>query len=174
MNQPDKPLHQRLGNHMIVAAWIGVIGLLTWLFSGYLERQYNPNQALISNTAGSRGMVVLDRNRYGHYVAPGRINGVPVTFLLDTGATMVSVPARLADELELVKGPASQVMTANGVVRVYTTVLDEVQLGDITLADVRATINPQMQDDEVLLGMSFLKQLDFSQEGDQITIQQRN
>ena len=168
--QPDT---KRLGNHMIIAAWIGVLGLLTWFFSGYLDQQYNPNQSLQSSSGTADNEVVLDRNRYGHYVAPGRINDVPVTFLLDTGATVVSIPGDLADRLALQRGGAIQVMTANGVVQAYATVLDQVQLGTIVLENVRATINPQMYGDEVLLGMSFLKQLDFSQQGEQITIRQQ-
>ena len=169
---PDHRYTQRLGNNMVVIAWILGLVMLTWFFSHYLRQQHNPNENVVSHSKGGSPEVVLERNRAGHYVASGRINGRPVTFMLDTGATMVSVPARLAGELALAKGPMMQVTTANGNIPVYSTVLNEVQLGDIVLNNVRASINPYMTDDDILLGMSFLKQLDFSQEGNRLTLRQ--
>lgn len=157
---------------MVIAAWLVLLAMLSWFFSSYLDRQYNPNEKVQTSTNVGYNEVVLDRNRYGHYVASGRINGEPVTFMLDTGATIVSVPENMAARLALQKGPAMQVMTANGTVPVYATILDEVQLGGITLTGVRASINPHMEQDEILLGMSFLKQLDFSQQGDQLKLRQ--
>lgn len=157
---------------MIVIAWVLGLVLLSWFFSNYLKRQQNPNQQVHSYQHSGSTEVVLQRNRDGHYVASGRINGQPVTFFLDTGSTMVSVPGRLAGRLSLVKGSVYRVETANGDVPVYSTMLNEVQLGGIKLKNVRASINPTMQGNEVLLGMSFLKQLDFSQQGDQLTIRQ--
>ena len=62
-----------------------------------------------------------------------------------------------------------------GVVQVEgdrVVVLDEVSLGGITLNRVRASINPNMPQGEVLLGMSFLKHVEFSQRGDTLTIRQ--
>ena len=164
---------QRLGKTMVIMAWIVLLALLTWLFSIYLQRQHNPNESV--RTYGATGVqeVVLDRNRYGHYVATGQINGQKVIFMLDTGATMVDVPSHLASRLSLVRGPPFQAMTANGVISVYSTILDEVQLGGIRLTRIRASINPSRQEDEILLGMSFLRQLDFSQDGDRLTLRQR-
>ena len=163
---------QRLGNQMIVIAWILGLGMLTWFFGHYLDRQHNPNEDVMSSSHSGSTEVLLERNREGHYVASGRINGRPVTFMLDTGATMVSVPGRLADKLSLARGPMMQVTTANGNIPVYSTILDEVQLGGIVLRNIRASINPYMDDDDILLGMSFLKQLDFSQEGNTLTLRQ--
>ena len=169
---PDHKFPQRVGSRMIVIAWVLGLVLLSWFFSNYLKHQQNPNQQVHSYRQSGATQVVLQRNRDGHYVASGRINGQPVTFFLDTGATMVSIPGHLAGRLSLVKGPVYRVATANGDVPVYSTMLNEVQLGGIKLKHVRASINPSMQGDEVLLGMSFLKQLDFSQEGDQLTLRQ--
>jgi aspartyl protease family protein len=98
------------------------------------------------------------------------INGQPVNFLLDTGATHVSVPAGIAEDLGLRKGRRSQVSTANGVISVYQTELDTVQLGGIQLQQVRASINPYMPDEVVLLGMSFMKHLDMTQRDGVLTL----
>ncbi len=176
MNQPSgQPGHptRRLGIGMIAAAWVLLLGLLTLLFGDWLETQQNPNRDVQGRVleSGVRE-VVLRRNRSGHYVATGRINGKPVQFLLDTGATTVSVPAGLAGALGLVRGRAQLANTANGVVTTYATRLESVQLGELRVDNVRANINPGMRGNEILLGMSFLKQLEFTQRGDTLTIRQ--
>lgn len=156
---------------MILGAWMLLILLLTLLFSQWLEKQNNPNRALKVTTHEGGGVaVVLKRNRAGHYVAPGRINGVEVTFLLDTGATYVAVSSTLADKAGLRRGMPVQSRTANGVVRSWLTQIEQLQLGPIEMQDVKATILPSMPDDEVLLGMSFLKHLSLRQQGGELVI----
>ncbi len=163
---------RRMAKYMIIGMWVLVVGLLIMTFSHILKRQNNPNQELLAQQGTGTPVVRLKRNRYGHYVASGRINGEPVTFMLDTGATDVAVPARLADRLGLQRGRKRLYQTAKGPVTAYTTVLNQVRLGSIKVRNVRASINPDMDNGEVLLGMSFLKQLDFSQRGDTLTLRQ--
>lgn len=163
---------QRTGRVMLIFAWVAGLGLLTLLFQDELESRFNPNaEPVTQQSADGRSSVVLDRNSKGHYVAGGRINGLPVTFLLDTGATDVALPEALADRLRLERSGGAISQTANGPVAVWRTVLDEVQLGSITLRDVRAAILPSMgAGDPVLLGMSFLRQLEFTQRDGQLTL----
>ncbi len=169
--QPDPS--KRLGAWMVVLAWIVLIALVAIFFSRWTEKQYNPNQSL-SQTVTSIGVreVVLQRNRYGQYVATGAINGRPVTFMVDTGASDISVPQKLATALGLKRGAPVNYQTANGIVTNYTTVLESVSMGSIKLVNVRASINPYVTTDDVLLGMSFLKYLEFTQKGTQLTIRQ--
>ena len=163
----------RIGLVMTVLAWVLVLGLLGAFFSGWMDELNNPNQQVRSELrADGVREVVLEQNRAGHYVANGAINEQPVTFLLDTGATSVSVPARIADRLGLERGVPLRANTANGVITTYATRLDRVRLGNIELSDVRADINPHMRSDEVLLGMSFLRQLEFTQRDRELTIRQ--
>ena len=164
--------HRRLGLRMTIAMWIVVLGLTTMFFQSWWEKQHNPNQSLSLSKADGVKELVLKRNRYGHYVASGTINDTPVVFLLDTGASDISVPDKLAKELGLKRGHASVYQTANGPIRVYRTRLDKVDLGGIVLTQVRASINPNMHSGEVLLGMSFLKHLEFTQRGDELIIRQ--
>lgn len=154
---------------MIVAAWILMLVLLTWFFNDHLERKRNPNQHLAAVHDGVPE-VRLERNRYGHYVATGTINGQPVEFMLDTGATDVSIPVAVADRLGLRRGRAANYHTANGTVRAWQTTVDVIQLGPLQAGPVRASINPHTGGDAVLLGMSFLKELDFSQQGNTLTL----
>lgn len=167
MDKPD-PTQRRLGRGMIAIAWIVAIGLLWMVFADVLDRGHNPNRDL--SVVGSGTELVLKRNRFGHYVAPGMINGQAVTFLLDTGATQVSVPAHLGPSLGLRAGAPGQVMTANGTVTVRATTIDDLRLGPFRVSGVRGHLNPGMRDDQILLGMSVLKQLEFTQRGDTLTL----
>jgi len=169
MNEPA-PSQRRLGRGMIAIAWLVALGLLWVGFDDYLERRDNPNRDLRVGP-GAPAELVLKRNRAGHYVAPGTINGQPVVFLVDTGATLVSVPAHLGAALGLAPGAAQQALTANGPVTVRATVIDELGLGPFRVSAVRGHLNPGMRDDDqVLLGMSVLRQLEFTQRGDTLIL----
>ena len=160
---------------MIFGAWILVLFLLTALFSGWLEREQNPNRILSVESTGEGGdKIVLKRNRAGHYLAPGKINGKPVVFLLDTGATQVALSASLAARLGLRPGTPMSSLTANGYVKSWLTRLDRVELGPFVMQDVQAAILPSMPSEEVLLGMNFLKHLELIQKGNQLVIQAPN
>jgi len=162
-----------VGRGMIFTAWLLLLGMLAFGFESILDWQMNPNTHP-EGSVDAQGMreVTLRRNRAGHYVANGRINGQSVTFLLDTGATDVAVPRQLAARLGLKKGYASRSRTANGVVTTWRTMLDEVGIGPIRLEGIRASILPSMPGNEVLLGMSFLKRLELAQKGDSLTLRQ--
>ena len=172
-NDTDRAQQRRWGGAMIVAAWVGALALLTLFFNDWLAQERNPNTAL-STRIGADGLreAVLERNRFGHYLAAGTINGRAVTFIVDTGASDVSVPAHLADEMGLQRGAAQVYSTANGPATNYATRLARVALGSIALENVRASINPNVDHDEVLLGMSFLRHLELVQRGNTLTIRQ--
>lgn len=147
---------------MMLAAAVGVLLLLTFVFSGLVEDRHNPNRQVQSQRIDSGVEVVLEADRQGHFIATGAINGRDVTFLVDTGATLVSVPEGLADEIGLERMARIGLETAAGPVTGWMTRIDEVRLGDIVQRDVRAAISPG-QHNTVLLGMSFLRDLEMSQ-----------
>lgn len=164
---------QRLiGKWFAGLAWIILLALLYLWFGHLLQRQENPNRDVLSYQSQGRAVVELSQNRAGHYVATGSINGQSVTYLLDTGATQVAVPDALARQLGLRRGTAIRVNTANGIVRAYTTTIDELTLGEIRLTNVAGTIVPGYQSEQILLGMSALKTLEFSQRDRILTIYQ--
>lgn len=166
---PPEQTTQHFGRGMIIAAWVLLLALLTWFFNDHLERKRNPNRQLASMHDGVPE-VRLQRNRYGHYVATGALNGQPVEFMLDTGASDVSIPVAVADRLGLERGQVVFYQTANGTVRAWQTTVDVIQLGPLKAGPVRASINPRDSGETVLLGMSFLKELDFSQQGNTLTL----
>jgi aspartyl protease family protein len=172
-DQNDTKEIRRMGLGMQVLAWLVFLGLGVFYFSDVLEKQYNPNQSLETrHTEAGVAEVVLQRNRQGHYVTSGEINSLPVTFILDTGATGVAVPSKVAQRLGLQPGRAFSTQTANGMSVSYAVNLDQVSVGGITLQEVRASITPGLTTSEVLLGMSFLKHIEFTQRGDQLILRQ--
>jgi aspartyl protease family protein len=160
--------HASGGKIMLAIAWLLIMGGVYWFFNSWDERQTNPNPASVINQ--QRGELVLQRNRDGHYVADGEINGRPVVFLVDTGATWVALPTTLARQLEVRRGPAVTVQTANGPATGFQTRLDSVKLGPIEMQDIGAIVTDGMDDNMVLLGMNFLKRLELIQRGDTLTL----
>jgi aspartyl protease family protein len=168
----DDPTN-KIGKLFVWLAWILAIALLMFVFEDELYKQYNPNsQPQISLNSSGQAEVILKQNRQGHYVTNGNINETSVTFLLDTGATQVSIPAHIADKLQLKSYGSYPVQTANGRVTVYKTKIDQLSIGNLFLYNVAAHINPAMKSDGILLGMSALKQLDFQQTGKQLILRE--
>jgi aspartyl protease family protein len=155
----------------ITIFWIILLLCTTFIFNGILDDFKNPNKSLtISFNELGQQEVVLDMNRYGHYIASGTINNHNVDFLLDTGATLVAIPEHIANKLNLIKGRKFLSQTANGTSTSYTTTLDKLSLGGLVMTHVPASISTGMEFDEILLGMSFLKHLQLTQSARQLTI----
>ena len=152
---------------MALVASLLVLGMFYLYFENSLQARNNPNRQL-QVAPGSE--LVLKRNGDGHYIFPGTINGQPVTFLLDTGATLVSVPAHLASKLGLEAGAYQQSITANGTITTRATRVESLAFGPFNVRGVRASLNPGMGGDQVLLGMSVLKHLEFTQRGDTLML----
>ena len=162
---PIRPPGKTAGKWMLFIAWgLGMV-LLTLFFGQWIEERQNPNRSPDSYSSGNIQEVRLNRNFYGHYVVSGKINGKSVTFLLDTGATDVVIPESTANALGLPKGLATRASTANGIITVFKSLIPSLEIGNIRLNDVRASINPAMgRSDDILLGMSALQHLDIIQE----------
>jgi aspartyl protease family protein len=149
--------------------WLAAIGLLlgfTWLFQAFV-----PGNGKMLTAVGDNGqaVVILQQDRSGHYFAEGTINGQPLLFLVDTGATDVAISEAAARELGLSFGPRIRVQTAAGTVPAWVTRLDSVTVGELRLENVRATITPGLGN-KALLGMSFLKNFSIRQQDGRLTI----
>jgi aspartyl protease family protein len=170
-SHPAKDLPSRLGKGMLLTAWILALAILALLFQRLMDHQHNPNRApALGFDETGRAQVVLERNRTGHYLTTGQINGQPVVFLIDTGATDVALPLPLARRLGLTLGEERIARTANGTVRTWTARLESVDVGGLTARDVRASVLPNMPGDEVLLGMSYLKRFELIQRDGTLTL----
>ncbi len=129
-----------------------VLGLGTSLASGYREP--------------ARASVRLSKGQMGHYWANGRINGTPIKMLVDTGASNVAISGRAAASMGISyrKGRRSKSSTAAGIVDSFQIVLDKVQVGDVTLHNVAATVIEGAFPEQPLLGMSFLGRLNMTED----------
>ena len=124
--------------------------------------------------ADGSGMVVMTADSQGHFYATGSVNGAAVRFLVDTGATMVSLGANDARRigLDFNRGQKSMTQTANGQTMVSKVKLDTVRIGDVTLHNVDALIH-QTEMPMALLGMSFLNRMEMQRDGSTMTLRKR-
>ena len=118
--------------------------------------------------------IVLSAGSGGHFVSSGSINGRAVRFLVDTGATFISISQAKAQNLGLDyrNGQRSWANTANGPVQVYRVSLASVRLGDVQVYNVDATVVP-MPMEFVLLGNSFLTRFQMKRENEIMTLIKR-
>ncbi|KAA0976961.1 TIGR02281 family clan AA aspartic protease [Pseudomonas sp. ANT_H12B] len=163
---------KRAGRVFMVLAWCAALFLATRFFGQWEQRQQNPNAVVSSEQGEGFIEVKLASNNQGHFVASGQINGQPVDFMLDTGATEVAIPGGMAERLKLEKGFGVTLSTASGRTEGYRTRIDRLQLGDIVLRDVRAIVVPGLDGNQVLLGMSALNKLEFTQRGGTMLLRQ--
>jgi aspartyl protease family protein len=129
--------------------------------------------AVGAESSGKDARAVLIADGQGHFQTTGAINGHPVRFLVDTGASTVSMGASEAKRLGLDLEHAERGLsnTANGTVTTYRLRLNSVKVGDITLSNVEASVLPQNMP-AVLLGMSFLNRTRMERDGDTMTLTQ--
>lgn len=102
------------------------------------------------------------------YLVVGSINGYPVDFVVDTGATLVSLSGREARRLGIdyrVVGTPGRSSTASGIDAIYLVNLDRVKVGDIELRNVQGAVHDGEFPPATLLGMSFLSRLNIRQDG---------
>ena len=95
----------------IAIFWLAVIGLL---YAGMM-RYLQPAPVIVSAT----GDLVIPRARDGHFYAAGTVNGKPVNFMVDTGASLVTVSEKFARAAQISKGIPTVFKTANGDLSVF-------------------------------------------------------
>lgn len=93
----------------------------------------------------------------GHFVTSGQINGKPVQFMVDTGATVIAMGRQEAERLGIDwrKGQPGMGHTAAGTVTAYGVSLTSVRIGDVEVFGVNAMVLPAEMP-FILLGNSFL------------------
>lgn len=123
--------------------------------------------------AGER--VVLTADARGHFSATGTVNGLPVRFMVDTGASLVSLPGSVARQAGINLSEAMPVVinTANGRARAQRVVINSLKLGQISVNLVEALVVDDTALSQPLLGMSFLNRTNMLREGDTLVLTQR-
>jgi aspartyl protease family protein len=125
-------------------------------------------------SGGGDQRITLTADGAGHFVANGAINQVAVRFLVDTGATLVSLGASDARRIgiDTSNGQPGVATTAAGRVAVTKVSLDSVRVGDVTLHNVDALVH-STDLPVVLLGMSFLNRMEMQRDGATMTLKRR-
>jgi aspartyl protease family protein len=132
-----------------------------------LREGATPVQLGAAAAPGAGREVVLTAGPGGHFTAAGRINGKQVRFMVDTGATLISMGRDDAERLglDLASARRGVSQTANGPVQIAIVTLDSVRLGDVELFNVGAAVMPQPMP-VILLGNSFLSRLQMRRDND--------
>lgn len=127
-----------------------------------------------ANSDGGGSRIVLTAGSGGHFFTQGSVNGRAVRFLVDTGATNISMSQAEAQRIgiDYSKGQRGIANTANGQVVAHRVSLGTVRVGDVTVYNVDATIVPA-QMDHLLLGNSFLSRFQMRRENDTLTLDKR-
>jgi aspartyl protease family protein len=118
--------------------------------------------------------IVLPIGGGGHFFAQGLVNGKPIQFMLDTGATTVAIGQSDAQRMgiDYQKGQAVRMGTANGVAQGWKIKLSTIKIGDVEVYDVDAIVGPDMP--FALLGNSFLSRFNMNKTIDLMVLEKRN
>jgi len=106
--------------------------------------------------------VIVQRDARGHFEVDARVEGRPMTFMVDTGASVIALTASDAARLGIRPAPrdfVAEVKTANGTARAAPARLERVEIGDLVVRDVAALVLPDAALSDNLLGLSFLSRL---------------
>ena len=127
-----------------------------------------------ADSAGGGTQIVLAAGSGGHFMTDGAINGKAVRFVVDTGATYVSMGVGEAQRLgiDYRAGRRAIANTANGQIPAYLVMLDSVRVGDVVVYNVEALIGAGGIE-QVLLGNSFLSRFQMKRENDMMTLSKR-
>lgn len=149
----------------LVTVWLLIA---TALFLAVQAMQHRAERSRFSFDAAS-GRIELKRAPDGHFHWPGRVNGVAVDFLVDTGATSTALPLALAQEAGLLLEGSMRSSTAGGVVDGRTARADVALQGGVVAERLRVAVLPRL--DSPLLGMDVISKLRLSQRDGVLTLE---
>lgn len=166
-NSNDLPTGLKWGPFAIVAVWMAVMGALYLLSVQYLK----PKPVVVL----SGGVLVIPMARDGHFYATGTVGGKPARFLVDTGASMVTVSEAFAQQAGLQGGTPTVFKTANGDLQGRVLSGVPVSMGSAQVSGVRVGVGlVGGEADEALLGQSFLNQFEITLSDRQMTLKPKS
>lgn len=148
---------------MLVLGWALLFFVVAYFFHHMFYVPEVSNATIIIEE-GQR-TVNIEEDLSGHYSARGDINGYPVVFVLDTGASEVAIPQAVAEAAGLELGAPLRVRTANGIGDGWSTRIDRLEFAGIGIRNVKAIVLENMDEDLVLFGMNAIRGLDMHQSG---------
>ena len=150
----------------ILLCWIALMSLLYFAMSHYLK----PKPVFVSPF----GELVIPRARDGHFYIAGSVNGRPVSFLVDTGASLVTVSEQFARDANLAPGVATIFKTANGDLAGRIVPDVPIQVGPVDVAGIRIGVGLVGQGPtDALLRQSFLSKFEVVLQKSQMILRKR-
>ncbi|HKQ26620.1 MAG TPA: retropepsin-like aspartic protease [Burkholderiales bacterium] len=155
------------GHLFWIVVWIGLV------IAGYLvTERMMARPPMVRSLGDGRQELVIPVSRDGHYYLDGAINGLPLRFMIDTGASYVAVGAEFARAAGLPDGIPGYFSTANGTVEGPVVRSQTVKAGVFELSGLTVAVMPA-HDGEGLLGQNFLRHFDVSQAGGAMRLRMR-
>ena len=153
----------KLNSSIALIIWILLFMVLIYGFERWLTKQNNPNRNLmwLAYTDVIK-KVTLSANRFNYYVVDGKINDQNVTFMIDTDATDVVIPANMQHNLNLIASTSLPAETVSKQVAIFTTQINKLEIGPIQLSNIRASFNFSITSNIVLLGINVLRKLELN------------
>jgi aspartyl protease family protein len=152
------------GHLLALAIWLALF-VAVYLF---MDSRIKPTVATASTAELAKGEIVIPRSHDGHYYLKGSINGTPLVFMVDTGATLVSVGTQVADAARLPRGEPGQFATAGGEVSGEVVSGQTVEAGGIRVGPLSIAVG--FPGDVALLGQNFLRHVDVTQSDDRMIL----
>lgn len=155
--------------HLIAGAvWIAIFGAIYL----YMDSKLRPTVAQSVTADGKTIEIRIPRSVDGHYYVQGAVNAHPVVFMVDTGASIVTISERVARAAGLAEGAPASFNTAAGTVAGRMIPKQEVMAGTLRIAGLRVAVMPEMSD-HGLLGQNFLRHLEVIQTGGELVLRPR-
>lgn len=142
------------------------VAVSTWSAQGDITSEND------GTDANSKRALILKQQGNGHYFVPGAINGKALTFVVDTGASVVSLPRTLAYEASMSCKDHVLMQTANGTAIACTGIVARLKIGHFLMKDVPAMIVPNLG--QPLLGMNVLQQFRIEQDNGEMRLTPKN
>lgn len=158
------------GHLAALIIWLLIFGAVYLFF----DAQQKSKIKIATRPDKGSGEVVIPRSRDGHYYVAGSVNGHPLTFLVDTGASTVSITRAFARQAGLPPGNATEFHTASGSFTGETISGVEVEIAGIQVSGISVGVGVQMADQKIgLLGQNFLRRVELIQSGDAMIIRMK-
>lgn len=155
-----------MGHINALVIWITVFSVAYLFF----DMRQEPKVAVVKSGM-TQGEVVLPRSLDGHYYVRGSINGHPIDFMVDTGASVVSVSKEFSSIANLPKGAPANFSTAGGIISGEIIPGQVVVAGGISVAGLNVSVG--IQGSMALLGQNFLRRVDVIQSNDRMILKVR-
>lgn len=151
----------------LVAIWIGVMVAIYLVTEVYRK----PNEGKVM----AHGVLEIPRDRDGHFRVAGSVNGVPVQFMVDTGASLISITDAVAERANLGEGVPISFQTANGVRQGSMSRAERIEVGPLAVNDLRVGTGYTGESArDALLGQNFLRYFDVSISGNSMVLKARD